>query len=443
MTLLFQIYLVLLIIRPQEFLPILMGVPILQLLLLSCLGLWLFSRDKNVALPPIVLVGCFLIFAPLTVAANGWWGGVAIAHAHLDPIVVIFLVATMAARKVSAMRRYMRTIVVCACVLVAYISIQLRTGMGPWAETPSVQGRPYYIGIFSDPNDLGQLFIIALAFVVYLLAIRKSSVSGIVLTLTGAWLIYGVILTNSRGAMLATMAILALECWRRFGKVAVVVASVLVVPALLAVTRLSKLSAGEESAFDRLQAWYEGIQMLRGSPIFGVGFGNFTDHSVLTAHNSIILPMAELGIVGLTIWLGIIWYSLRMLWWVGFKADPAVTSGPDESDVSKPSMQSADEAAEESAAIELPDPALRRDEVLAGRGLLLALVGFLIGAFFLSQSYQPPLFLLCGFAVARFIGASTILPNAPHYRLLADVLRLGGVAIVAVVGMYMVVKVTL
>jgi putative inorganic carbon (hco3(-)) transporter len=442
MTSLFQIYLVLLIIRPQEFVPALMGVPILQLLLLICLALWLFSRDKRIGLPPIVLVGCFLVFAPLTVAANGWWGGVAAAHARLDPIAVIFLVATMAARELSAMRRFMRTIVVCACVLVAYISIQLRTGMGPWADMPSYQGRPYYIGIFSDPNDLGQLFIIALAFVVYLLAIKKSSVSGIVLVLLGAWLIYGVILTNSRGAMLATMAILGLECWRRFGKVAVVVAAVLVVPALLAVTRLSKLSAGEESAFDRLQAWYEGIQMLRGSPIFGVGFGNFTNHSVLTAHNSIILPMAELGIPGLTIWLGIIWYSLRMLWWVGFKADPAVVDQTGDADASVSGMESALEETQGEPA-DISSLIQQREEILAGRGLLLALVGFLIGAFFLSQSYQAPLFLLCGFAVARFVGAAAPLPDAPNYHLPGDLLRLGGVAVAAIFGMYMVVKVTL
>src|ERR1700729_979445 len=102
MTLVFQIYLVLLIIRPQEFVPSLMHVPILQLLLLICLALWIFSRDKRVGLPPIVLVACFLVFAPLTVAANGWWGGVAAAHARLDPIAVIFLVATMAARELSA-----------------------------------------------------------------------------------------------------------------------------------------------------------------------------------------------------------------------------------------------------------------------------------------------------------------------------------------------------
>lgn len=415
MTLLFQIYLALLIIRPQEFVPALIGVPILQLVLLACLVIWMFSSEKRILLPPVVLVGCFLLFAPLTVAANGWWGGVVLAHARLDPVAAIFLVATMAARKLPVLRTYMRTIIICASVLVAYCAIQLKTGIGPWADVPPYQGRPYYLGIYNDPNDLGQLFIIALGFVIYLLAINKSLPSGFVLSCLGAWLIYGVVLTNSRGALLATLAILALECWRRFGKVAVIVAAVLAVPALLAVTRLSQLSAGEVSAMDRLETWYQGIQMLRGSPVFGVGFGNFTNYSSLTAHNSIILPMAELGLPGLTIWLGIIWYSIRMLWWIGFSAHPD----------------------------RLPAETAQQSEILAARGLLLTMGGFCVGAFFLSQSYGAPLFLLCGFAVARFASAATVLQDPPHYRLLKDVLRLGGVTIVAVIGMYFFVKLTL
>jgi putative inorganic carbon (HCO3(-)) transporter len=425
MTFLFQLYLVLLIIRPQEYLPALKGIPLMQLLLLACLAIWLFSKNKQLLLPPVVLVGCFLIFAPFTQAANGWWTGVMLAHEYLDPIVAIFLVTTMAARPLSALRVFMRTIVICACVLVGFCAIQLMRGVGPWGDILPQQGRPYYSGIFSDPNDLGQLFIISLGFVIYFLNSNRSSVKGMLLWILGGWLIYGVILTNSRGALLATMAILSLECWRRFGKVAVVVAAVLAIPALLAVTRLSQLSAGEESAQDRLNAWYQGIQMLRSSPIFGVGIGNFTNFSALTAHNSIVLPMAELGLPGLVMWLGIIWYAFRMLWWIG------ITSRPD------------DIGATPSDPYATSNAAAMTDEILAGRGLLLTFAGFCVGAFFLSQSYGPPLFLLCGLAVARFVTASGVLHAPPTYRIVNDLLRLCGVAIAAIVVIYVVVKAAL
>jgi len=239
------------------------------------------------------------------------------------------------------------------------------------------------------------------------------------------WLCYGAILTNSRGALLATLTLFALEGSRRYGRIAVAIAAVLAVPALLAVTRLSQLSAGEESATGRLDAWYQGIQLLREHPLFGVGFGFFITFNDLTAHNSIVLPMAELGILGLTMWLGIIWYSARMLWWLGY--------GP---------HASADRVRALGEATNEADRATYR-EIMAARGLLTTFAGYGVGAFFLSQSYSAPLFLLCGLAVARFAAGSSVLPQPPTYRLLPDVMRLGGVTIASIVGMYLTVKAAL
>ena len=45
-------------------------------------------------------------------------------------------------------------------------------------------------------------------------------------------------------------------------------------------------------------------------------------------------------------------------------------------------------------------------EIAASRALYAGSLGFAIGAFFLSQSYKYMLFLMCGLAVGRFIGAN-------------------------------------
>ena len=425
MSILFGLYLVLLIIRPQEFVPALASVPMLQMLLVACLAIWVLSRDKKLSLPQFSLAGCLLVFAPLTIGMNGWWGGVPAALGHLGPVIAIFVVATMAARELRALHAYMWIMLVCACVLVGYSAIQLHTNVGPWTGIVPKEGRPYYVGIFSDPNDLGELFVIAVGFALYLLSTGRRGLERLFLWCSVGWVCYGTILTNSRGALLATLTVVALEGWRRFGKVAVTVGAVLAVPALLAVTRLSQLSAGEESANGRLEAWYEGIQLLRSSPVFGVGFGNFTNYNELTAHNSIILPMAELGIPGLTIWLGIIWYCIRMLWWVGYGPHAKM----EKSQPLKDRKGLSDE------------PVVR--EILAGRGLLMTFIGYGVGAFFLSQSYSAPLFLFCGFMVARFAAATSVLPDPPKYRLLPEVMRLGGVTIACVVGMYVTVKIAI
>src|SRR3546814_18467251 len=71
-------------------------------------------------------------------------------------------------------------------------------------------------------------------------------------------------------------------------------------------TRLQELDAGESSAYGRIESWYDGIQMFLANPVFGVGVGNFTYHTWLTAHNSFVLALAEHGIVGYTFWPAIV-----------------------------------------------------------------------------------------------------------------------------------------
>ena len=417
MTTLFGIYLVLLILRPHEIVPALAGLPIMLGLMMLCLLLWALTPDKRVSLPPTVLVICAMFFMPLTVAINGWWGGFPAAFVALFPSAVVFILATMAGRGLRALHVYMQITLICACLLVYHSMIQVNTGVGPLTELESYQGRPYYLGIFSDPNDLGQLFVLALTFALYLVTITSTAFRRLLLWMSMAWMFYGIMLTNSRGALLAALVVVAIEGWRRYGKIAVITAGVFALPALFAVTRLNQLNAGEQSANDRIQAWYEGIQMLRSHPFFGVGFGNFTDFNFLTAHNFIVLPMAELGFFGFALWFGLIWYSVRMLWWVAYgphaRLREPMTFAPDSE---------------------------QGREILAGRALMLSSIGFGICAFFLSQSYKAPLFLLCGLAVARFTAASRVLPNPPNFRLLPELPRLGALALACMACMWLVVK---
>src|SRR3546814_14440394 len=52
--------------------------------------------------------------------------------------------------------------------------------------------------------------------------------------------------------------------------------------------------------------------MFLANPVFGVGAGNLTDHTWLTAHNSLVLVLAETGIVGDTVWLAMVGYCFWM-----------------------------------------------------------------------------------------------------------------------------------
>jgi len=57
---------------------------------------------------------------------------------------------------------------------------------------------------------------------------------------------------------------------------------------------------------DRLEAWANGLEMFKSAPIFGIGFNGFADVYEITAHNSFVLCLAELGVLGSTLWMALL-----------------------------------------------------------------------------------------------------------------------------------------
>ncbi|MGB4787029.1 MAG: O-antigen ligase family protein, partial [Candidatus Acidiferrum sp.] len=57
---------------------------------------------------------------------------------------------------------------------------------------------------------------------------------------------------------------------------------------------------------DRLEAWANGLEMFKSAPLFGIGFNGFTDFHEITAHNSFVLCLAELGLLGSTLWMALL-----------------------------------------------------------------------------------------------------------------------------------------
>jgi O-antigen ligase len=63
----------------------------------------------------------------------------------------------------------------------------------------------------------------------------------------------------------------------------------------------------------RYDAWSAGLDMWHHSPIFGVGPRAFVDHNYLTAHNSFVLSLGELGFVGLFLFTTVIFLCIKTL----------------------------------------------------------------------------------------------------------------------------------
>ena len=415
------LYLVLVLVRPQDYPEWAdVGIPLLPITLALAFLFWLPKPDKQLSAPQYLLVPAFLVAQMLSHLFNGWIGGAQVQLASFGPAVLAFFVLGHLAMDPTRLRKLLAAFVLCSLVLVAHGVEQAELGIGWTGVGLSQETRIQYVGIFNDPNDLGLLFVMVLPMALYLsrggglMGLRRLFWWG-----AAAALVYGIYLTNSRGAMLALVTVVAVWVWRRRGPVTAGLLGAGMIGVLMMLpSRLSELDAAESSAAGRVDAWYSGLEMFLGSPLFGIGPGLFADNNAnLTAHNSFVLVMAEMGLVGYTIWLAFISYGLRMTLAMLRLPAPAAPDG---------------------AAL----TAWKRERSLA-LTLLLAQSGFLAAAFFLSRSYVILLYLLAGLVVGWYTGARSRWEGLPSFALSRDLVRWPVTAIVSIVLLYVIVKILL
>ena len=237
-------------------------------------------------------------------------------------------------------------------------------GWGPIAVEPRLR----WYGFLNDPNDLAQNFLLTIPFLI-LPWIRLQPLSRFFLiVLPILVLLFGVYLTHSRGALIGLGALVAFAFKDKLGYLGSFILSGAAFTTMLGLNFAGARGfslAG--SARSRLDLWSDGLGMIKSSPIFGIGFNRYSYHADQTAHNSFLLPLAEIGLIGYFFWLGIIVLTVIEL-----------------------NTLSNLHPADESLLL------LRR----YSRAVRLALVAFLASSWFLSRSYTITLYMLLGLGVA-------------------------------------------
>lgn len=322
------LFIVLYLIRPFEFIPSLYNTPILLVCgvagVLSVLFALINAQAKWLE-SDIFMVG-FLLAILFSHISHLYLEGVLSSFEKFLPVFMGYFLISHSLSSKSQIIFFYYLIVACCCFIAIegcaeYYKGISYFGVEPLMQNSSVEGerlietRIKWLGPFADPNDLALLFVIPIPFL-----IARFKQSKIFSLAAGGLLSLGIFYTNSRGGMLALIvAILSYFALRYRNKTGLLLGGLLgVCLLLLGPSRMASMSAGEDSAYGRLESWYAGYQMFKTSPFFGVGMGMYTDYHELTAHNSFVLVMAELGLFGLFCFTGLFYVSLAKIKLLGW-----------------------------------------------------------------------------------------------------------------------------
>jgi O-antigen ligase len=241
-------------------------------------------------------------------------------------------------------------------------------------------------GMMGEPNGFAAEMVARLPLVLYLLMGERHIGRRVLLALTAAALLYGILLAGSRGGLLALVLAMGLFVIRREHKLVTLVLILALVPVVLNIMPFhikervglvpTKYDITDTSA-ERRQTYLEfGLQLFRQHPVTGVGLHGFseaysrsqyrflqTSQAKRVAHNMYLEIATGAGLLGLIPFLGLFFISLR--------------------EVVK--------AAQEMA----------HDWFLAGvaNGIFAGFGGFLLASFFLTAQYEKTLWLLVALTV--------------------------------------------
>jgi hypothetical protein len=234
--------------------------------------------------------------------------------------------------------------------------------------TTSVELRVRYRGELQDPNELAVTICIGGLSFLLAFATRSRRPRTTVLAIAAALIVFWcIVMTQSRGGQLVFLAVLGVFFGRQLGWKGLAAGALMGLVVMSLGGRSG--SAADESTEMRYEAWRAGLDMFRSSPLFGVGHRQFAENHNITAHNSYVLVMAELGIVGMVLWLSSVYLSIKIAW-------KAMRDLRDE-----------------------PGAAVARTWALA---LLASWVGLCIQMMFLSFAYHSVLWLYFGLSGALY-----------------------------------------
>lgn len=237
-----------------------------------------------------------------------------------------------------------------------------------------------------DPNDFAQLLVCVIPLLFLFWKPKRAFTNTLFVLLPASILLYGIFLTHSRGGLLALVVVILFASRRRIGTLPAALIGGAVFLGAMALRFTGGRAISADSGSDRTELWSQGLTMVKEHPLFGVGYNRFMQNASNTAHNTIVVCAAEVGLIGLFCWSLFLFPTLRDIF---FSASPkkvteAIAKVPEKTHylqrIAKVDTFDKDEANR------------------LGWAVALSLVGFLSAGWFLSRAFEMTLFLLGGMA---------------------------------------------
>jgi putative inorganic carbon (HCO3(-)) transporter len=160
-------------------------------------------------------------------------------------------------------------------------------------------------GVFHDPNDLCDVLSVGALLCVYARGLRRDFVWRLMWLGMLATTIYAMVLTQSRGGLIAVAAGIMALFFNRFGwRKGLVLSVILLSFFLVQQNRQTDISASSGTGQVRVQLWSSALVLFQSRPLLGVGAGRLAGLIGRVAHNSFLQCYAELGWFGGTAFLG-------------------------------------------------------------------------------------------------------------------------------------------
>lgn len=324
------LYLTTLLIAPQLWVPPFIGWPtdliIYPLLFITVLQSGRLTEFTRLTIHDGLFLG-LMIWIMLGVITNGLTDKGQYQLIFYVKVFLLYKLVIALIGNVDQASRFIRIFVFLTCVL-ALGAIQQKLsidGIG-WANQgrawidPAVLeaggvGRSRWIGIFDGPGVFCVLFTMSLPFFLQHLGkeytLWRRILSGILLLL----LLGAIYSTGSRGGFLASLAVVVLNSMWRAGvsiRAIIVSCGLVLLTYSFAPAHLTTIEDQSRSGQHRVEMWAEGLDMIKEAPVFGIGRGNFQGYTFeLIAHNSAVEIGGETGLVGLFLWVGLIYVSVK------------------------------------------------------------------------------------------------------------------------------------